>query len=309
MVSGVPQGYIHVLGPLLFLIYISDLSEATLSIGSKQITFADDILLYKAIKTSNDFIGVQSDIDIINSTVEGAHLIFSAQKCRYIIASKKCQPTRPRASICLGDIPLEEVSLHKYLGVQVSSSLQWSHHICMICTKARKLVGMLYRRFYTWADTDTLRTLYLTCIRPHLEYACQLWDPYLRKDIDRLENVQKFACKVCLGAWNLSYDEMLQKLCLPRLDSRCAYLKLNTMYNIVNDRIFYPQGFFSIRNYGNLRSQLVIRYVVPYARTNYRYYSFIPSVTRTWNSLPDYILSAHTVLAFKRLLSYHLLSN
>ena len=90
---------------------------------------------------------------------------------------------------------------------------------------------MLYRRFYTWADTDTLRTLYLTCIRPHLEYACQLWDPYLRKDIDRLENVQKFACKVCLGAWNLSYDEMLQKLCLPRLDSRRAYLKLNTMYN------------------------------------------------------------------------------
>ena len=69
---------------------------------------------------------------------------------------------------------------------------------------------MLFRQF-SWADTDTLRTLYLTCVHPHLEYASQLWDPYTTKDISLLESVQKFAMKIlCSKKWDLSYEEMPQ---------------------------------------------------------------------------------------------------
>ena len=72
----------------------------------------------------------------------------------------------------------------------------------MICAKARKLVGMLYRQFYQDADTSTLLQLYVSNIRPHLEYMCQAWDPYLKKDIEMLESVQKFALQVCSKQWN-----------------------------------------------------------------------------------------------------------
>ena len=91
----------------------------------------------------------------------------------------------------------------------------------------QKLIGIAirYRQFYTWADTLTIRTVYLTCIRPHLEYAAQLWDPCNKKDIEALESVQKFACKVCLKIWD---DDMLHLLNLPPLHSRC---KLVTMFN------------------------------------------------------------------------------
>ena len=71
---------------------------------------------------------------------------------------------------------------------------------------------MLYRQFYTWADTSTLPCIYLTCIRPHLEYACQLWDPYTDKGTQALESVQKFACKVCLKQWDMDYESMLEQL-------------------------------------------------------------------------------------------------
>ena len=54
--------------------------------------------------------------------------------------------------------------------------------------------------------------IYLTFIRSHLEYACQLWDPYTVKGIDSLEAVQCFACRVCLKTWNITYDDMLHKL-------------------------------------------------------------------------------------------------
>ena len=114
------------------------------------------------------------------------------------VASKKRTPLNPTVPLLLDGRPMEQVSNYRYLGVMVTRKLSWSDHIEQICTKARRLVGMLYRQFYCWADTTTLLTLYLTCIRPHLEYACTLWDPYTCKETHMIESVQKFACKVCL---------------------------------------------------------------------------------------------------------------
>jgi len=69
---------------------------------------------------------------------------------------------------------------------------------------------MPYRPF--WADTATLLNVYITCVRPCLEYACTLWDPYTYKTIFMLESVQKFACKVGLKRRDLDYDSMLHLL-------------------------------------------------------------------------------------------------
>ena len=83
------------------------------------------------------------------------------------------------------------------------------------------------------ADTSTIRTLYLTFIRPHLEYANQVWDPYLVKDCKLLEDVQKFACKVCLKSWNTTYDEILDTLNIPKLEQRRKVLKLCFMHKLL----------------------------------------------------------------------------
>ena len=112
---------------------------------------------------------------------------------------------------------------YRYLGVLVNERISWSEHIIQICWKARKLTGMLYRQFYTWANTSTLLTVYITCIRPHLDYAAQLWDPHNKRDIEALESVQKFAYK---KSCNMDYQNMLH--CL-NLVPRRSYLKLITM--------------------------------------------------------------------------------
>ena len=56
--------------------------------------------------------------------------------------------------------------------------------------------------------------------RPHLEYANQVWDPYLVKDCKLLDDVQKFYCKVCLKSWNTIYGEMPNSLNIPKLEQR-----------------------------------------------------------------------------------------
>ena len=44
-----------------------------------------------------------------------------------------------------------------------------------------------------------LLNLYTSLVRPHLEYACQVWDPYTERNIDHLEKVQKYALRICNG--------------------------------------------------------------------------------------------------------------
>ena len=147
---------------------------------------------------------------------------------------------------------------------------------------------MLYRQFYAWADTSTMLRIYVTCIRPHLEYACQLWDPYTTKGIQSLESVQKFACKVCLKQWDMNYESMLEQLDLIPLSQHRKLLKLITMYNIVNGSVYFPTGYF-VQSHFPYSSNHVFNYTRPFARTNYLFSSFVPSVVSLWNNLPDHI--------------------
>ena len=87
---------------------------------------------------------------------------------------------------------LQQVDSVKYLGVILTSDLTWTDHITRICTKVRKLTGMLYRRFHH-CDPQLMLRLYKGFIRPHFEYASQVWDLHFVKHIKLLEKSQKFA--------------------------------------------------------------------------------------------------------------------
>ena len=81
-------------------------------------------------------------------------------------------------------------------------------HICM-CQKSRQILGLLYRRFYSCTSPDALKQLYLSLVRPHLEYACQIWDSHLIKDKKNLEGVQKFGLKLASHQWDCSCEDLL----------------------------------------------------------------------------------------------------
>ena len=64
---------------------------------------------------------------------------------------------------------LEEVFSYRYLGIVVTPSLSWKSHINQICNKTHKLIGLLFRKYSNWADTNTLKNIYVTSIQLHLE--------------------------------------------------------------------------------------------------------------------------------------------
>ena len=122
--------------------------------------------------------------------------------------------------------------LYRYLSVLISSDLMWSTHIVSICNKIRRLIGILYRQLYKNSSTkiNTLLKLYTSFIRSHLEYACTAWDPFLKKYITLLEDVQKFVLKICIKVWDHDYDTLLLESCLPSLAHRIQQAKLHSLY-------------------------------------------------------------------------------
>ena len=55
----------------------------------------------------------------------------------------------------------------------------------------------------------------MSTVRPHMEYASSVWDPYLKKNIDIIEHVQKFALKVYQKGWHSDYDTLLNAANVP----------------------------------------------------------------------------------------------
>ena len=99
----------------------------------------------------------------------------------------------------LDNVSLERVQYFKYLGILLAADLSWTHHNEAICSKARKLLGLLYRRFYEHADPSALQQLYLSLVRPHLAYGCHVWDPNLQKDKRLLKSSEICVKDMCIA--------------------------------------------------------------------------------------------------------------
>ena len=304
VLSGVPQG--SVLGPLLFLIYIDDVTTCNLTVGSKLSLYADDMLLYKPITVDGDYVDLQSDIDSLNNWVSSNHLDFNTSKCKFMLITRKKKPSHP-PPLRLQSSGLEQVESIKYLGLLFSSDLSWAQHIDAICAKAKKMIGLCYRRFYKHTGSKCLLQLYLALIRPHTEYASQVWSPYLQKDIDCLEGVQKFALRMCSKQWKVGYHNLRASFGVPSLSDRRLYLNLCMMYKIIHNFIYFPVGVFVPRVTTVSRSSANQLYVQPFARTNAYYYSFVPSTCSVWNSLPSSVTQCSTLTSFKSSLGNFLL--
>ena len=134
-----------------------------LSPGSTITLYADDILLSKPFD-AEDLVLLQEDINSLSQWSTYKNLVFNPDKCKFMIVTRKRNQTHSPALILNGH--------YTYLGVTLSSDLSWSKHIHELCTRAKKMLGLLYRTFYLYTSSTNLLQLYVYLIRPRLEYAC-----------------------------------------------------------------------------------------------------------------------------------------
>ena len=89
--------------------------------------------------------------------------------------SKKTRPVLH--DYTLYDRELKTVTQHSYLGVTLSDDMKWNEHISKAVKKANSTLGFIKRNLYPCAEA-TKHKAYIALVRPHLEYASSVWDPY-----------------------------------------------------------------------------------------------------------------------------------
>ena len=116
--SGVPQG--SMFGPVLFLIYINDI---VIILKSEIWLFADDILLYRAIKTPSDHEILQNDLNTLTKWASKWMMEFNIPKCNIIQITTN--HNKRNFTHKMSNVPLTTVKEHNYLGICLHHKLSW----------------------------------------------------------------------------------------------------------------------------------------------------------------------------------------
>ena len=273
--SGVPQG--SVLGPLLFLLFINDLPSYTRHSSIR--LFADDCVLYKEITSDDDRNKLQEDLNGLLQWEDDWKMQFHPEKCVQLSITLKKK--RIETNYTMRSHQLEKVSSAKYLGITISSNLSWSPHIDAITSKAFSKLAFLQRNI-SHCPRQTKTLAYQSLIRPKLEYSVGIWDPHTKKDISRLEAVQRKAARFVTGDFGResSVSSMLDDLEWPPLQRRRKELKLTLFHKAYHNEVDVPIPLDT-----NTRGP-AHKFLIPSSRTNHHLYSFYPSTVRMWNVLP-----------------------
>ena len=291
--SGVPQG--SVIGPILFLVYINDLP---IGLKSNVRLFADDTIVYLTISNEEDGRILQSDLDKLAKWEDKWQMQFHPQKCNVIQISKKARPIR--TSYHLHGHTLEEVDSTKYLGVTIQNTFSWNDHITSVCKKANGTIGFLKRNLQIHQQ-HIKANAYKTLVRPQLEYAAQVWDPYTSANKQKLERIQRRAARYVMNDYKSesSVTNMLKELGWRSLEQRRADMRLILFYKILHNLVNIDFRHLLIPPTRLTRHQHPLAFQIPSETRLYIQQSFLPRTIVQWNSLPASVATTPSLDAFK----------
>lgn len=116
VLSGVPQG--PVLAPVLFLLFVNDVAAV---VEVKIRLFADDCILYQRIDSCQD------QLKKVEAWCQEWQMEINTEKTIAMSITKK--KTQAKFSYSLGNVPLRNITVCKYLGILISSDLNWTAHV------------------------------------------------------------------------------------------------------------------------------------------------------------------------------------
>ncbi len=266
--------------------------------------FADDTKIYSRIDHEPDCVALQQDLQSLQNWSSKWQMRFHPEKCKVLNVmdpdAKQRYSMESNGTKCV----LEQVHEEKDLGVITDDMLSFDDQCEKSITSANRILFTI-RRTFTFIDEQTFLQLYKPLVRSRLEYGVEIWSPKLKRQINEVEAVQRRATRMIPAIRHLSYEERLRKLRLPTLvyrrkrgDMIQTFKYLHGIHDSNTETLFKRINDDRTRGH-NLK--LFKERTYTSTRANF----FTARIIDMWNSLPQEVVSAPSVDAFKARLDNH----
>ena len=221
--SGVNQG--SCVGPTLYRIFI-DFLLRKISLPSE--TFADDLkfIIDVAINPRD---AVQKEVNLLSdwATLHGTPL--SVEKFTVL----HCGPHQPNHTYYINSVAITSTDSVKDLGIRQSKDGTYTEHCNNVISWAASKCGVL-RRIFPSRHRNLLWPAFVSYVLPVLSYYSPIWPPFLKRDINALESIQRQFTKKISGLSGLPYNDRLRELGALTLEHRRRYTDMVTVYKYLH---------------------------------------------------------------------------
>lgn len=279
-----------VLGPILFNIFINDLSSVC---SANMLLFADDSKLYAPIRNVTDQNMLQCDLNNIFDWCQLNDMSLNTEKCKVFCYGFK----NISYEYYIGENVIENVSEIKDLGVIFTQDLKSYTHICNVVNRSYMNLNNL-KYCFNFHDKNSFLTVFKLLVRSQLEYCTSVWSPYL-KDILLIEKVQRRATKMFRSCRNMTYEQRLEYFNLPTLEQRRRRGDLIETYKIMNSYNIDRDLFFKLKISDYSLRGHNLKFDVDFCKHNQRKNDFVIRVANDWNSLDKNVVNSPSLNVFK----------
>ena len=308
--ASVPQG--SILGPLLFSVFIDDLGNVC---QNELYLYADDSTLYAPVRSPDErdkvTASLNRDLGEIKAWVDKWKVTFESTKCKATVLSRKRHPFSPNPFFSGYNLPLQNQL--DILGVTFDSRLVWSRHLSKISETAVQRLAALHK-ISSILDSKGVATVYKAQVRSVMEYSSLCWLNASPTNLTLLDNIQKKALKIIRTDEASACAQLAITSLFHRRQATATTLvyKMHTCHCPANLRAMLPLSYVTWRTTHTSFSMPNHALSLPVASTTSLDRSFLHTVVRIWNNLPDNVvcdIQDSGIQAFKCRLHKHLLTS
>ena len=297
---GVPQG--SILGPLLFLLYINDISKSSDIL--KFFLFADDTTVFYSAdpKDANSENILNCELEKVSCWLAANKLSLNVKKSNFLHFHRGNSKKIPLQLKINGTL-VEEKQSTKYLGTFIDNKLKWKTQMEHIKTKLARNIGLISKIRY--CAKDVCLNLYHSLVQSHINYNILNWTCTHKSITEPIEKKIKKAIRVISFA-KTKYDHtepfFKQHKILP-FYKHIQLRRASFMWKVSNGFVHPPICDIFAKNPHDGK------YLLPHVKADYEKNHFHYSCVKAWLQVPDEIKQVSTVSCFNLRYKDHLLGN
>ena len=292
---GVPQG--SILGPLLFLLYINDITQSTPKL--QFLLFADDTSIFLA---KNDLPSLEKtlneELEHVSNWLKANKLSLNIKKSNILIFRHKNVKQTDKINIKMDGNNIDEKESAKYLGLYFDNKLTFKRHVDHLLAKLKKGNAILAKLRY-FVPKEGIRSVYFAHIQSHLNYGSVTWGSASKYHIDKIVSLQKKSIKIMNFIKKRDhYESPFKKNNILPFGSLRSLSMSKIIWQLRNKIVSFAHNI--LEQNGVLSSDRDnTKYLVPFRNTLYARRSLFYAGILSWNKLPTKTKECSFISSFK----------